>query len=178
MWLSRTAEPYQGALGLSASGPGLIPARRRALGVEHFPQSARSVRRPAAVQRELPPTEHVPPCYPGETQPLPEPGSAFLRCCSASTPAGVTEATAVCSLFFQPLTTSPSPLIMASKPVLATSAGSSFSDWPTFVSVMPARSKNSVSVGPGIRHVTVAPVSFSSFRSAKEKESMKALVAL
>ena len=33
---------------------------------------------------------------------------------------------AVCSLFFQPLTTSPSPFIIASKPTCATSAGSSF----------------------------------------------------
>ena len=54
------------------------------------------------------------------------PGAAMPRCISASTPAGVTLAMADCSLFFQPLTTSPSPRIMASKPVLATSAGSSF----------------------------------------------------
>ncbi len=45
---------------------------------------------------------------------LPDPGSAILRCCSASTPAGVTLAIADCSLFFQPLTTSPSPFCIAS----------------------------------------------------------------
>jgi hypothetical protein len=43
---------------------------------------------------------------------------------------------------------------------------------------MSARSKNSVSVGPGIRQVTVTADSFSSLRSAKENESMKALVPL
>jgi hypothetical protein len=36
---------------------------------------------------------------------------------------------------------------------------------------MSARSKKSVSVAPGSRHVTVTPVSFSSARSAKEYES-------
>jgi hypothetical protein len=46
------------------------------------------------------------------------------------------------------------------------------------VSSIPARSKNSVSVAPGIRHVTVTPLSSSSARSANEKESMKALLAL
>ncbi len=45
---------------------------------------------------------------------VPEPGAAIPRCCSASMPAGVTLAIADCSLFFQPLTTSPSPRIMAS----------------------------------------------------------------
>jgi hypothetical protein len=89
-----------------------------------------------------------------------------------------TEAMTVVSLFFQPATTSPSPFIIASKPVLATSAGSSFFDCPTFVSIMSARSKNSVSVAPGIRQVTVISVSFSSLRSAKEKESMNAFVPL
>jgi hypothetical protein len=33
---------------------------------------------------------------------------------------------------------------------------------------MPARSKKSVSVAPGIKQVTVTPLSFSSLRSAKE----------
>jgi hypothetical protein len=40
---------------------------------------------------------------------FPEPGSAILRCCSASMPAGVMLAIADCTLFFKPLTTSPSP---------------------------------------------------------------------
>ena len=97
-----------------------------------------------------------------------------MRCWAA----GVTEAIAVWSLFIQPDTTSPSPRIMASNPVLATSAGSSFFEVPTFVSIMSARSKNSVSVAPGMRQVTVMPDSFTSCLSAKEKESMKALVAL
>ena len=103
---------------------------------------------------------------------LPLPGSAILRCCSASTPAGVTSAIAACSLFFQPVTTSPSPFIIASKPVLATSAGSSFLRWPTLVSSMSARSKNSVSVAPGIRQVTVTPVSFSSC-AQRERERVE-----
>ena len=55
------------------------------------------------------------------------PGSAILRCCSASIAAGVTWAVATCGLFFQPETTWPSPAIIASQPSLATSAGSSFS---------------------------------------------------
>ena len=58
----------------------------------------------------------------------------------------------------QPDTTSPSPFIIASKPALATSAGSSFFAVPTLVSIMSARSKNSVSVAPGIKHVTVTPI--------------------
>jgi hypothetical protein len=47
------------------------------------------------------------------TQLLAEPGAAVFRCCSASMPAGVTLAIAVCSLFCHPLTTSPSPFIIA-----------------------------------------------------------------
>jgi hypothetical protein len=75
-----------------------------------------------------------------------EPGSYCLRVRSASTPAGVTLAMADSILFCQPATTSPSPFIIALKPVSATSAGLSFSAWPIFVSCKPARSKNSVSV--------------------------------
>ena len=59
------------------------------------------------------------------------------------------------ALFFHPVTTSPSPFSIASKPALATSAGSSFSCVPIFVSSMSARAKNSVSVPPGCRQVTV-----------------------
>jgi hypothetical protein len=41
-----------------------------------------------------------------------------------------------------------------------------------------ARLKNSVSVAPGIRQLTVTPVSFNSSRNAKEKLLMKAFVPL
>jgi hypothetical protein len=46
---------------------------------------------------------------------LPDPGSAILRYRSASLSAGVTLAIVVYSLFFQPVTTSASPCIIASK---------------------------------------------------------------
>jgi hypothetical protein len=62
-------------------------------------------------------------------------------------------------LFFQPLTTSALPASIASNPSLATTAGSSLVSTPTLVSIRSARSKNSVSVAPGIRHVTVTPES-------------------
>src|SRR3546814_14168269 len=67
---------------------------------------------------------------------------------------------------------------MAAYPAAATLAGSAFSSWPTFVSINSARSKNSVSVGQGIRQVTVPPVSFNSFRHAVLKLSTTALVPL
>ncbi len=63
------------------------------------------------------------------------------------------------SLLYQPVMTSPSPFIIAWKPVSATCAAS----------------KKSVSVAPAMRQVTVMPVSLSSARKAKEKESRKAL---
>lgn len=107
-----------------------------------------------------------------------EPGAAILRCWRASSPAGATSANRVVSLFFQPLTTSASPVISAAKPIRATSAGSSYLAWPTLVSSMPARRKNSVAVAPGIRQVTVTPLSFSSSRSAAAKLSRKALLPL
>jgi outer membrane receptor protein involved in Fe transport len=109
---------------------------------------------------------------------FPEPGAAFFLCCSANMPDGVMLAAVVMTLFLNPLTTSPSPRIIASKPAFATSTGSSFFPCATFVSAMPARSKNSVSVAPGIRQVTVTSVSSNSERSANENESMKALLAL
>ena len=90
----------------------------------------------------------------------------------------MTLATAAWSLFFQPLTTSPSPRNIASKPDLATSAGSSFACCQTVVSSMSARAKHSVSVAPGMRHVTVTPEGLSSARRAYENESMKALVCM
>ena len=79
-----------------------------------------------------------------------DPGSAIFRCCSARTPAGVTLAIADCSLFFQPLTTSPSPRIMASNPTRATSAGSSFFDLPD-LRVQHVRALEEVRLG-GPRH--------------------------
>ena len=82
------------------------------------------------------------------------------------------------SLFIQPLTTSPSPLSIASKPTRATSAASSFFPAPTLASFMSARSKNSVSVAPGMRQVTVMLVSLSSLRNAKANELRNALLAL
>jgi hypothetical protein len=45
-----------------------------------------------------------------------EPGSAILRCWLARTPAGVTLAAADCTLFLNPLTTSPTPFVIASNP--------------------------------------------------------------
>src|ERR1700760_3621904 len=72
----------------------------------------------------------------------------------------------------------PFPFIIALNPSLATVAGSSFLSAPTLVSSMSARLKKSVSVAPGIRHVTVTPVSRSSSRSAYENESRNALVPL
>src|SRR5437763_8265412 len=107
-----------------------------------------------------------------------EPGCAFLRCISAKVSDGVMCAIAACNLLCQPVTTWPSPRIIASKPWRATSAGSSFFEVPTLVSIKSARSKNSVSVAPGIRQVTVTPVLFSSCRSANEKESRNDLEAL
>ncbi len=68
---------------------------------------------------------------------------------SASTPDGRMSAIAVCSLFSQPVTTSPSPFSIASKPSVATWARSSFLLEPILVSVMSARAKKSVSVAPG-----------------------------
>ena len=69
------------------------------------------------------------------------------------------------------------PAIRASNPSLATSAGSSFLASATLVSSMPARSKNSVSVGPGWSAVTVTPLSFSSCRTAWANDWRKALEA-
>ena len=90
----------------------------------------------------------------------------------------LTFAVADCTLFLTPLTTSLSPRIMASKPVVAAVAASSLSAVPTLLSTMSARRKNSVSVAPGIRQVTLTFVSCSSSRMAKENESMNALVPL
>jgi hypothetical protein len=79
--------------------------------------------------------------------------------CSATTLEGKIREMAARSLFVHPVTTSPSPRIIASKPVLATSSAACFFGVPTLVSSISARSKKSVSVAPGIRLVTVTPES-------------------
>src|SRR3954470_20491481 len=109
---------------------------------------------------------------------FPEPGSCILPCRGTLTRSGVTRAAAAIALVANdPPTTFCSPFINASKPCRATSAGSSFLPAPTFVSSMPARSKNSVSVGPGSRVVTVTPLSCSSTRRASANDVMNALDA-
>ena len=62
----------------------------------------------------------------------------------------------------------------------ATFAGSSLEDSgePILVSSMSARSKNSVSVGPGMSEVTVTPVSLSSSRMASANACVKDFEAL
>ncbi|MGX1226384.1 hypothetical protein RKD42_007643 [Streptomyces ambofaciens] len=62
----------------------------------------------------------------------------------------------------EPVTSFPRPFMTASNACRATCAGSSFAMVPTLVSVMPARRKKSVSVGPGMKEVTVTPVSATS----------------
>ena len=92
---------------------------------------------------------------------------------------GTNFAAAAWSLFFlAPATTWSSPSIRAAKPCAATCAGSSLSAAPTLVSSMSARSKKLVSVGPGIKEVTVTPVSLSSLRIASAKDCTKAFDAL
>ncbi len=94
--------------------------------------------------------------------------------------AGVKLASVDCTLFFQPETIDASPLISASQPFFAVIAGSSFfGSVPTDVSIMSPRLKNSVSVGPGIRLVSVTPsASLISFWIAATKLSTNALVPL
>ena len=102
---------------------------------------------------------------------LPDPGCAIRRCISAFTRSGISRLPLPWSLVDNdPATTRSLPAMSASKPYRATSAGSSLSEAPTFVSSMSARSKNTVSVGPGIREVTVTPVSLSSCRSASAND--------
>ena len=70
-------------------------------------------------------------------------------------------------------------MFIASQPALATSAGSSFLACPTLVSSSSARWKNSVSVAPGLRQVTVTPLSLiSSFERRGEAvdERLRAVV--
>jgi hypothetical protein len=76
-----------------------------------------------------------------------------------------------------PPNTDASPFIRPSKPCRATCAGSSFDACPTLVSRSSARSKNSVSVGPGRSAVTLTPVSVSSSRSARAKDCTNAFDA-
>jgi hypothetical protein len=76
---------------------------------------------------------------------------------------GVSRAATDWSRFFtDPATTLSSPAIKPLKASLATFPGSSLPASFTGVFCMPARSKNSVSVGPGSNAVTVTPVSFNS----------------
>ena len=90
-------------------------------------------------------------------------GSRYLAWTAAVSRAGNTFAIADCNLFFaDPATTWSLPAIIASMPSWATSTGSSFGDSSTLVPCIPARSKNLVSVGPGISAVTVTPLCSSS----------------
>ena len=65
-----------------------------------------------------------------------------------------------------------------SKACAATLAGSSRGPEPSLVSSRSARSKNSVSVGPGMSVVTVMSESESSSRSASAKDCTKDFEAL
>src|SRR4051812_44765046 len=98
---------------------------------------------------------------------------------AAFMPSGMTlEAAPWTFVFTEPATTFCSPFIRASKPCLATCAGSSFELAPTLVSSISARWKKLVSVGPGMSAVIVTPVSASSVRSASAKDCTKDLEAL
>src|SRR4051794_23878306 len=102
---------------------------------------------------------------------LAEPGSAIRLCIAAFALSGMKRLPRPWALVESECdTTRSSPFMSASKPSRATSAGSSCLPEPTFVSSMSARSKNSVSVGPGISDVTVTLVSFSSLRSARAND--------
>ncbi|MFC7511338.1 hypothetical protein ACFQV4_14625 [Streptomyces thermocarboxydus] len=71
------------------------------------------------------------------------------------------------------------PFTIASNACSATCAAESFSMVPMRASsAMSARSKNSVSVGPGMKAVTVTPVSFTSSASACAKDCTNDLEAL
>lgn len=78
----------------------------------------------------------------------------------------------------EPAATLCSPFISASNASSATLRGSSLRPWPTRVSSMSARSKNSVSVGPGISEVTVTPLSFSSLRTPSANDCTNDFEAL
>lgn len=71
-----------------------------------------------AVRKRLAPLHEIAPASPYDRA---VPGSAILRCCLASTSFGVTFATVVWILFFNPVTMSDSPRSIASNPALATS---------------------------------------------------------
>src|SRR5829696_9080142 len=106
-------------------------------------------------------------------------GSAICRCCSAFSASGVTLlAASIVLVFSDPATTLRSPSMSASKPCFATLAGSSLEPCPTRVSSMSARSKKSVSVGPGISEVITTSVSLSSFCTASANDCRKDLDAL
>src|SRR5690606_8104660 len=102
------------------------------------------------------------------------------RCAAALSPSGSTFPASPCAFAFSdPVRAFRSPLTIASYACSATRAGSSFLMVPIRVaSSMPARSKNSVSVGPGRKDVTVTPVSLTSSASAWAKDSTNAVEAL
>ena len=110
----------------------------------------------------------------------PEPGLLSSLCVAAFTESGVSRPAADMTLFIGlPATTFSSPFMRASKPCSATLAGSSciVASEPARVSSMSAREKKFVLVTPGIRDVTVTPLSSSSLRIASAKDWSNALVA-
>src|SRR5829696_2513049 len=109
----------------------------------------------------------------------PLPGSAICRCCSAFSASGVTLlAASIVLVFSDPATTLRSPSMRASKPCLATLAGSSLEPCPTRVSSMSALWKKLVSVGPGMSEVITTSVSLSSFCTASANDCRKDFDAL
>src|SRR4051812_21519584 len=108
-------------------------------------------------------------------------GLAFTLCAAALTASGMTLVAAACALVITEAgTTLRSPAIIASKPCRATSSAGSLGPRPIGVSSRSARSKNSVSVGPGISEVTVTAesLSFSSCCTASVSDCTKDLEAL
>src|SRR4051794_14071295 len=108
-------------------------------------------------------------------------GLAITLCAAALTASGMTLVAAACALVItEAATTLRSPAIIASKPCRATSSAGSLGPRPIGVSSRSARSKNSVSVGPGISEVTVTAesLSFSSCCTASVSDCTKDLEAL
>jgi len=108
---------------------------------------------------------------------VPVSGAAILRCCSASTPAGVMFAMALRSLFCQPLTTSSSPRIIASKPVFCDVGGIVLRLRGDFGVEHVGTLKKSVSVAPGMRQVTVTPEPLRAQREGERiNERLRAII--
>jgi hypothetical protein len=108
-----------------------------------------------------------------------EPGRAMRACAFALSASGMKRLPLPCRREeSEPPCTRSSPFIIPSNACSATCAGSSLSPEPTFVSSMSARSKNSVSVGPGMSEVTVTPVSESSSRMARANACVNDFEAL